>query len=331
MHPPSAAERQVIINTYIGFMEREVLGRQSPLFGRRTGQIFLKPFGYREAARFLLGASLLQRATTYFICGGIPLYLSYFRPTRSVLQNIEAALLREVAPLYQEPDFLLREELRDVEKYSMIVMSLATGSLPSRELARRSGIAEGSLHYYLDQLVSLGYIVKHFPLTAEAPKARDVRYRLLDPLLRFWFHFVFPYTSLIAQMRPRRAVAQIIQPRLDAYFSGCFEALCREALPLIYEREGVMTGFKIGSYWDRKTQIDVVGLREDAWTDLGECKWSTGASVNSVAATLEEKVQRYPNRRQATICRRLFLRARPGKGSLPRSFKVHTLEELYTV
>lgn len=33
-------------------MEREVLGQRSPLFGRRTGQILLRPFNHLEAARF---------------------------------------------------------------------------------------------------------------------------------------------------------------------------------------------------------------------------------------------------------------------------------------
>ena len=31
---------------------------------------------------------------------------------------------------------------------------------------------------------------------------------------------------------------------------------------------------KDGEYWDRQTQIDVVGVRTDGWTDIGECKWS---------------------------------------------------------
>jgi len=39
----------ILCGSYVGFMEREVLGRESPLFGRRTAQILLRPFGYREA------------------------------------------------------------------------------------------------------------------------------------------------------------------------------------------------------------------------------------------------------------------------------------------
>src|SRR5262249_37734947 len=42
----------ILCGSYVGFMEREILGRKSPLFGRRTAQIPLRPFGYREAALF---------------------------------------------------------------------------------------------------------------------------------------------------------------------------------------------------------------------------------------------------------------------------------------
>lgn len=320
----------ILCGSYIGFMEREVLGKKSPLYGRRTGQILLKPFSYREAALFHAQASLVQKAATYFICGGIPLYLRYFDPRRSVLQNIEQVLLSEQAPLYREPDFLLREELREVENYYGILMALAAGSLPSREIARRSGIGNRGLHYYLDQLSSLGYIGKHYPLTTEKPKARDVRYRILDPLLRFWFHFIYPHTSLIVQAGPRRAAERLIQPQLEAYFGLCFETLCREALPVLYEQEGVFSPFEIGSYWNKQVQLDVVSIRQDGWIDLGECKWSATSSPAAAATELEEKVRHYPNPRQATIGRRLFLRAvKQSRKALPENVRVHTLEDFY--
>jgi AAA+ ATPase superfamily predicted ATPase len=320
----------ILCGSYIGFMEREVLGKKSPLYGRRTGQILLKPFGYREAARFHPGASVTQKAMTYFICGGIPLYLRFFEAKRSVLQNIEHALLSEQAPLYREPDFLLREELREVEKYYTILMALAGGSIPSREISRRSGIGARSLHYYLDQLTSLGYIGKHFPLTQQRPKVRDVRYRLLDPLLRFWFHFIYPHTSLIAQLGAQRAAAEVIRPGLESYFGACYETLCREALPVIYERERVSAAFEVGSYWDAHVQIDIVGLRQDGWTDLSECKWGPVASLPAVAAELERKIAHYPNTRGATIGRRLFLRSlKRGRKARVDDLRIHTLEELY--
>jgi hypothetical protein len=49
--------------------------------------------------------------------------------------------------LYREPDFLLREELREVEQNYMILMVLAAGALPSGDIARQAGIGDRSLHY----------------------------------------------------------------------------------------------------------------------------------------------------------------------------------------
>ena len=40
-----------------GFMENDVLGRKSPLYGRRTAQIRLLPFDYADAAKFLTNTS----------------------------------------------------------------------------------------------------------------------------------------------------------------------------------------------------------------------------------------------------------------------------------
>ncbi len=72
---------------------------------------------------------------------------------------------------------------------------------------------------------------------------------------------------------------------------------------MVYEREGVTPSFHVGEYWAKDVQIDVVGLRDDRWTDLGECKWGHVASSAALAGELADKVGRYPNRRGATIAR----------------------------
>jgi hypothetical protein len=86
-----------------------------------------------------------------------------------------------------------------------------------------------------------------------------VRYTLDDPLLRFWFRFVFPHQSTLRFLGPERGFSEIVRPALDAYFGLCFERLCRESLPLIYIAEGITAAFEVGEYWDPRVQIDVVG------------------------------------------------------------------------
>jgi AAA+ ATPase superfamily predicted ATPase len=320
----------ILCGSYVGFMEREVLGNKSPLFGRRTAQIHLQPFGFREARQFHPGYSLTEAARAYFICGGVPLYLLAFDPARSVEQNIEAQLLDEFAPLFREPDFLLREELRELSSYHAILTTLASGSLPAREVSRRTGIESRNLNYYLNQLVELRYLRRRYPLTGAPPAAKQVRFVLEDPLLRFWFRFVFPNTSALMQMGPRRCFEQRVRPELEPWFGLCFEALCREALPALYEQEGVNAGFEVGEYWDKAVQIDVVGLRDDGWTDIGECKWGKVPSKAALEAEVRRKAQRFDNRRGATLAHRLFVRdARELPDALPGAPRWHGLADLY--
>jgi len=321
----------ILCGSFVGFMERAVLGKKSPLYGRRTAQILLKPFGYRESAQFHPSFSLEDRARTYFICGGIPPYLNCFSTDRSVEINIAANFLNEFATLYREPDFLLREELRDIENYYGILLAIATGNATNHAISKQTGIGERSLHYYLKQLTELGYLGRRYPLTGEQPSLRHVRYAIEDPMLRFWFRFVYPHTSFIQQMGSQRALKDLVRPDLEAYFGSCFERLCRETLPHLYEREGVTAPFDVGEYWDKETQIDVVGYRRDGWTDLGECKWGDVKSGRRLLDELEARVARYPNPRNATIGRRIFTRkALTGEGRASGSpVRCHSLRDLY--
>ena len=113
---------------------------------------------------------------------------------------------------------------------------------------------------------------RRFPLTEAAPTVHSVRYALDDPFLRFWFRFVFPRQSTLRFLGAERGFSEVIRPELDGYFGLCYERLCREAQPMIYIAEGVRSAFDVGEYWSPKVQIGVVGLRQDGWTDLAECR-----------------------------------------------------------
>lgn len=123
---------------------------------------------------------------------------------------------------------------------------------------------------------------------------------------------------------------ELVLPELGSYYGYGFERLCREALPALYAREGVRAGFEVGEYWDKDTQIDVVGLRRDHWTDLGECKWGHVGSANALRSELRARLARFPNSSQATLGLRFFTRQR--MRVMPDASvheRWHCLEDLY--
>lgn len=87
------------------------MGAKSPLFGRRTAQLHMKPFDYRVSAEFLEGFSLEEQAFVYGVFGGTAMYLQQIQKNRSVRENITDIILSPTGYLYEEPLLLLRQEV----------------------------------------------------------------------------------------------------------------------------------------------------------------------------------------------------------------------------
>jgi hypothetical protein len=127
-------------------------------------------------------------------------------------------------------------------------------------------------------------VARRYPLTGQKPRRTQVRFVLDDALLRFWFRFIFPHKSYITQRGPAQSYATFVQPQLEAWAGQGFERLCRASLPTLLAREGISAGVEVGQYWDPTVQIDVVGVRDDGVTELGECKWAAWARPSCSAS-----------------------------------------------
>jgi uncharacterized protein len=98
------------------------------------------------------------------------------------------------------------------------------------------------------------------------------------------------------------------------------------ALPSIYSKEHVGGRFDVDGYWDRSVQIDVVGLRDDGWVDLGECRWVGRTGLSSAARELAGKMGHFPDGNR-TVRQLLFVGKKPA--SIPAGVLVHDLQSLY--
>jgi uncharacterized protein len=318
----------VLCGSFIGFMEREVLGARSPLHGRRSGDLHVAPFGFREAAAFHPRWSRAEQARAYFVCGGVPAYLRRFDPGQSVAQNVAREFFEIDGFFQREPEFLMREELAEVKYATSILEVIALGRRSQGDIARGVGLTTSALAPHLKNLVALGYLERTFPLMPRRPPRVSVLYRIADPLLRFWFRFVEPNWSTLRRQTAARSFEQIVLPHWEAFCGEGFERMCREALPDLYAAEGMTGRFDVGEYWDRHVQIDVVGLRSDGWVDLGECRWQTRPSIAPIARELAIRAGRYPTGGRS-VRSHVFVavRAKSDRTDLA----VHDLAELYVL
>ncbi len=242
-------------------------------------------------------------------------------------ENLRDVVLDPFGALHREADFLLREQLRELPTYHAILMAIATGKNRVRDISAASTVPGPRLAWYLNQLVGLRYLRKRYPLTGDKPSARSVRYAIADPLLQLWFRFVYPNHGALEAEGAARFYETRVRPGLDAWFGGRFEALCREALVRHYRGRDIPGGFEVGEYWAKDAQIDVVGLRGDGRTELGECKWSALDSWAGPLRQLESRLGTFPNPRGATFGRMLF--ARSGPAETPPEVTCFDVEALY--
>lgn len=78
----------ILCGSSMSFMEYQVLGHKSPLYGRRTAQFKLQPFTYFETQKFAPGYPPEEQAVLYGVSGGVPEYLNRFSMERSLAENI---------------------------------------------------------------------------------------------------------------------------------------------------------------------------------------------------------------------------------------------------
>lgn len=120
----------ILSGSAISFFERDVLGHGSALFGRRTGQLQVTPFGHRDAALFYPRWSIGDRVRAYAVWGGMPYYLGQLDSRAGVRDNILRTTLSRDGVLREEARLLLFQELSEPRLHFSVLRSLAGGDAP---------------------------------------------------------------------------------------------------------------------------------------------------------------------------------------------------------
>ncbi len=277
----------ILCGSNISMMERDVLGEKSPLFGRRTSQILLKPFRFYDVRKFFPHISFETQLEFYSVLGGCPGYIKQFSEKKSLYDNIKHNILVPEAYLYREVDFLLKEELREPRIYFSILKAIAYGNRKTSEIINTTGIAKNVLHKYLSVLEDLYFINKEIPITEESPvKSRKALYKINDNFLKFYFRFILPNKSLIEEGKSNNVLRKI-KNNIVFPVSFNFEDVCKEWLSSNWEKFEIT---KIGRWWDKNQEIDLIGFDENNENVLfSECKWSNKKVGINIIKNLFEK------------------------------------------
>ena len=282
----------ILCGSSMSFMEKQVLGYNSPLYGRRTAQIKLLPFRYSVAAQWFPSYSPDEKVLAFAVLGGIPMYLERFSVQKNIYQNIIDSIMHTDAMLFEEPSNLLKQELREPQTYNAIITAVATGKSKLSEISSAVALETGSATKYIDNLISLGIIKKEKPLLSDGNK--KTIYLIADHFFRFWYKFVPQNMAAILSDNVEKSFDAAVKAHLSDFTGLAFEEICKEFL-LTRAQNLPFVISQIGQWWGgnpitkKEAQIDIVALSPDNTEVIfGSCKYRNETAALSVLTELKE-------------------------------------------
>jgi AAA+ ATPase superfamily predicted ATPase len=265
------------------------------LYRRRTRELRLEPFTYREAAQFFPHWSIADCALAWGVVGGIPSYLSVLRG-ETLESAIAENLLDKSALLYHEAEILLAQEVRGIGPAVLhgMLQAIAYGATEPNQIGQRVNRPVTALSGALAFLVNYGLIQRRVPLTVSNPeRTRQTRYFIADNYLSFWFRFVLPNRSSLEQGQVEYVWRSKIAPYLSTYMGPRFEELGRQFIRLHPDRWLHRVG-ELGVWWQATDELDLVGLDDGQVVLAAEAKWTNDAVGRDVLRTLRRRVALLP-------------------------------------
>lgn len=271
----------------------ELLAERNPLYGRKTLLLDLGPLPLGEAAQFVPRYSAEDKLITYAIFGGMPFYLQMLDANAPLRDNVVRLLLTPTGMLVDEPSVILQSELREVARYASVLAAIADGCTKPAEIigkVKEFNVSKG-LWPYLDKLMRMR-LVCGVSSMGGGSRDRDRRYFLADPFLAFWYRFVLPNLSSVAQCFGEQVWKLQIAPHLDHFMGTAFEEICREHARQHSQEQLPAPAQDIGRIWEAEYDIDVAGRLLDGSMLYGECKWWKDQAGENVLNVLIERSSR---------------------------------------
>jgi len=243
---------------------------------------------FSAASLFRKGKPFVDRLAHFSLAGGIPAYWLQLDSKKGFSENLKKHVLKKGAMLYDEVEFILREELREPRYYFALLQAIAQGKRKLSEIVNSTGLSHPVANKYLAVLADLGIVERETPVTEEKPlKSKKGLYRITDLFFSFWFGFVFPKRGELEMDRIEDVLGSI-QNRLPHHFAATYETVARQTL---WDHMQSFFPFNsVGKWWDRNEEIDIVAFNKELNSILfGEVKWSEKPLGTDIFEALRHK------------------------------------------
>lgn len=270
----------ILCGSSVSFMVNDIMGYESPLYGRTTSSMEVMPFDYIDGTEFFPDYTNEEKLIAYGILGGIPRYLQAFSSGNSISINIERSILSNGAFLNDEPMMLLKMELREPNIYNSILEAIARGYNRLVEIADCIHEEKSKCSKYILTLMAIRLVEKRVPC-GEKESSRKSIYVLADNFYRFWYRYLFTNKSYYDLLGVKDASQEIMED-IPNYMGVAFEEICRQYLiRQAKEKRLPFIPAEIGKWWGNnpairaQDDVDLLALNKKKTEGLFcECKYT---------------------------------------------------------
>ena len=283
----------ILCGSSMSFMEEQVLGYKSPLYGRRTSQFKINAFNYLESGEFVNSYSDKEKSIVFGLTNGVAEYLTFFDENLSLKENIINIFLKPSGRLYEEPLNLLKQELRQPKFYNDILFSISAGASKLNEISTKLNVVSGGLAHYLNSLIELGIIEKKTPVLNR--KTKRPIYVIKDTMFLFWYKFVQTNLNMI-NIGLGEVLYESIEKNLNDYMGDVFEKISIE----YFEERLKKSKFSFiptdyGNWWGtdkelkKESEIDMLAYNNENEFLFVEAKWNNSKVKQDILDNLISK------------------------------------------
>lgn len=235
--------------------------KREPLYGRANNRIFLKPFSIETITEILRDFNPQftpdDLLTLYMTTGGVAKYVEQMMSHGAIdKESMIQEFLSTASYFIPEGKDMLNDEFgKESNNYFSILASIANGHNDRGAIKGYTEIEPGG---YLERLEKSYNLIYRYRPYGSSENSQNVRYGIKDQFLKFWFRFVYKYSSAIEIGNTDYVVSKIIAD-YDTYSGTVLETFFRQK----FSETGMYN--VVTNYWEKngENEIDLIAVDDN--------------------------------------------------------------------
>lgn len=202
----------------VSMMKDEIENHSSPLYKRRTFEMCVRKLSFSDSLEYLKDLSNEDKVNYLAITSTYPYYLSAMNFNISFQDNLKNLLFNEYGIFFNLPDQLLSNSTNVQDIYNAILKAVTKRNRTVKEIAKYVHEEDAKVSKYIATLLNSELLEKRETYMGNK---KTHYYEISDPLLRFWYTFIFDNSELIK--KNGNMVYQNVQEEIEQFICHGFE------------------------------------------------------------------------------------------------------------